>query len=137
MPRGPRGTMSELLGPALAVVTIADSLSASTLAVAEDIPLLQPLTAQQFLQLTEDFQALYVGGLIEGMAYIQYEHSMTDYPTWVVCVRQKALGETAQQVADFLKQNPSFKEGVSTALAKTLSARCGMMLPKATDDSGR
>jgi hypothetical protein len=36
----------------------------------------------------------------------------------------------------FLKQNPSFKEGVGTALAKTLSARCGIMLPKATDDSG-
>ena len=124
MPRGPRGTMSELLGPALAIVAIADSLSASTLAVAEDISLLQPLTAQQFLQLTEDFQALYVGGLIEGMAYIQYGHAMTEYPTWVTCVRQKALGETTQEVVAFLKQNPSFDEGVSPALAKTLSARC-------------
>jgi hypothetical protein len=46
------------------------------------------------------------------------------YPKWVACVRQKALGETAQEVVAFLKQNRSFDEGVSTALAKTLSARC-------------
>jgi hypothetical protein len=136
MSRDPsRGTLSESLKPALAIGAVAGVLSTS--AVAEETPLLQTLTAEQFLQLTEDFQALYVGGLIEGMAYIQYGHSMTDYPTWVTCVRQKGLGETAQLVATFLKQNPSFKEGVSTALAKTLSARCGIMLPKATDDSGR
>jgi hypothetical protein len=127
--------MSGLLKPALVVAAVAGALLTS--AGAEETPLLQTLTAEQFLQLSEDFQALYVGGLIEGMAYIQYGHSMTDYPTWVACVRQKALGETTQQVVDFLKQNPSFNEGVSTGLAKTLSARCGVMLPKATDDSGR
>jgi hypothetical protein len=127
--------MSESLRPALAIAAVAGALSTSVFA--EETPLLQTLTAEQFLQLTEDFQALYVGGLIEGMAFIQYGYSMTDYPTWVSCVRQKALGETTQQVADFLKQNPSFNEGVSTALAKTLSSRCGIMLPKATDDSGR
>jgi len=136
MPRDLRGTMSELLRSALAIITIASSLSASSLAIAEEIPLLQTLTAEQFLQLTEDFQALYIGGLIEGMAYIQYGHSLTDYPTWVACVKQKGLGETTQQVVTFLKQNPSFKEGASAALAKTLSARCGIMLPKATDDTG-
>jgi hypothetical protein len=74
MPRDLRGTMSELLRSALAIITIASSLSASSLAIAEEIPLLQTLTAEQFLQLTEDFQALYIGGLIEGMAYIQYGH---------------------------------------------------------------
>jgi hypothetical protein len=136
MPRGAKGTMSEFVCPALAVAAIAGSLSASTSAVAEESPLLQTLTAEQFLQLTVDFQALYVGGLIEGMAYVQYGHSMADYPTWVACVKQKTLGETTQQVTAFLKENPSFNEGVSTALAKTLSARCGAMVSKATDDSG-
>jgi hypothetical protein len=134
--RDVRGTMREFLRSALAIVTIAGSLSASSLAVAEETPLLQTLTAEQFLQLTEDFQALYVGGLIEGMAYVQYGHSMADYPTWVACVKRKTLGETTQLVTGFLKENPSFNEGVSTALAKTLSARCGVIIPKATDDSG-
>ena len=122
MSRDPRGMLSELLKPALAIGAVAGVLSTS--AIAEETPLLQTLTAEQFLQLSEDFQALYVGGLIEGMAYIQYGHAMTEYPTWVTCVRQKALGETTQEVVAFLKQNPSFKEGVSPALAKTLSARC-------------
>jgi hypothetical protein len=68
MSRDPsRGTLSESLKPALAIGAVAGVLSTS--AVAEETPLLQTLTAEQFLQLTEDFQALYVGGLIEGMAF--------------------------------------------------------------------
>ena len=50
---------------------------------AEESGLLQPLTVQDFLKLSDDMQGIYVGGLIEGMAFIQRNYSMPDYTLWV------------------------------------------------------
>ena len=56
--------------------------------------------------------------------WLDYGMSWPDYPKWVECVRAKTLGETRQEVVTFLKAEPDFKEGVSSAVAQTLGKRC-------------
>jgi hypothetical protein len=76
------------------------------------------------LKLPEDLQTLYVGGLIEGMAFVSYGNSEESYPAWVSCVRSKTLANTTKDVVTFIQQWPSFHEGVGSALAQTLEWRC-------------
>ena len=93
--------------------------------IAEDKPvgLLQPIIPSDFLKLTEDLQAAYVGGLLEGMAFDQYGYSHPDYAAWVECVRRKTLGDTTKEVGAFIQQE-HFDESVSAALAKIMGRRC-------------
>jgi hypothetical protein len=86
--------------------------------------LLQPVPVTEFLKLPEDLQTLYMGGLIEGMAFVSYGNSEVSYPAWVSCVRSKTLGDTTRDVVTFIKQQPNFNEGVGSALAQTLGRRC-------------
>jgi hypothetical protein len=94
-----------------------------------DIPsatdrLIEPFTPQQFLKLPTNIQAVYIGGLLEGMSYAYYGDSQPDYPKFIACVRPRTLGETTQDVVAFLTEQPDFDEGVSAALAKALGSRC-------------
>ena len=91
---------------------------------AERDRIVQPITAQQFLKLPLNFQGLYIGGLIEGMAYAYYGDAQPDYLKFADCVRGQTLGDTTQEVVTFLQQQPDFNEGVSLALARTLGNRC-------------
>jgi hypothetical protein len=86
--------------------------------------LLQPVPVTEFLKLPEDLQALYVGGLIEGMAFVSYGNSEPSYPAWVRCVRSKTLGDTTKDAVAFINQQPSFNEGMASALAQVLGRRC-------------
>jgi hypothetical protein len=86
--------------------------------------LLQLLPVTDFLKLPGDLQALYVGGLIDGMAFVSYGNSDASYLAWVSCVRSKTLGDTTKDVVTFIQQQPSFSEGVGSALAQTLERRC-------------
>jgi hypothetical protein len=88
------------------------------------VGLLHPLPVADFLKLPGDLQALYVGGLIEGMAFVSYSNSDASYPAWVSCVRGKTLGDTTRDVVMFIQQQSSFNEGVGSALAQTLGRRC-------------
>jgi hypothetical protein len=88
------------------------------------VGLLKPFPVADFLKLPGDLQALYVGGLIEGMAFVSYGNSDASYPAWVSCVRSKTLGDTTKDVVTFIEQQPSFDEGVGSALAQTLGRRC-------------
>jgi len=90
----------------------------------EQVGVVQPISVTEFLKLDEDIQAVYVGGLMEGMAFISYGISEGSYPQWVKCVRSKTLGETTEDVVAFIRQEPNFSEGVSSALAQTLGRRC-------------
>jgi hypothetical protein len=88
------------------------------------VGLLQPFPVDDFLKLPSDLQALYVGGLIEGMAFVSYSNSDASYPAWVSCVRTKTLGDTTKDVVMFIRQQPGFNEGVGSALAQTLGRQC-------------
>lgn len=86
--------------------------------------IVEPISPNEFLKLPVQYQATYVAGLMEGMSYAYYGDSQPDYSQFVACVRAKTLGDTTQDVVAFLRQQADFDEGVSTALAKTLGARC-------------
>jgi hypothetical protein len=88
------------------------------------VELFLPLPVTDFLKLPGNLQALYVGGLIEGMAFVSYGNSDASYPAWVSCVRSKTLGDTTKDVVTFIQEQPSFNEGVGGALAQTLGRRC-------------
>ncbi len=88
------------------------------------IGMVQPIVVRDFLKLPPDLQAVYVGGIIEGMAFTAYAYAPSDYPAWANCVRTKTLGETTTEVVTFIKQAPNFSEGVGSALAQTLGRRC-------------
>lgn len=75
------------------------------------------------MKLTGDLQAAYVAGIMEGMAYVQYNYSMKDYPLWAACIRKSSLGETTQDVVKFLQDHPA-EESVSFALSQTLGPKC-------------
>ena len=106
--------MSSLIG--LCLVSASSPLAAGN-------NFLQPLKAKEFLQLTQDFQASYVAGVIEGMSFVQYGYSIPDGDKWTECVRRKTLGETAAEVASLLRAS-SEDESVSGSLARTLGQRC-------------
>ncbi len=103
-----------LVGSQFAVPTYAE----------EPTRLLQILTDTEFMQLPETMQSVFVGGVLEGMAFTAYGMSLPDYPKWVVCVRSKTLGGTTEDVIAFIKSEPDFTEGVASAVARTLGKRC-------------
>jgi hypothetical protein len=102
---------------------VALQLSGVALLQASETKIIQPLAVQEFLSLSEDMQAVYVGGVLEGMSYVQYGYGIPDLEKWTECVRRKSLGETAAEVASVLKSK-TFNEGVSSALAQTMGLRC-------------
>jgi hypothetical protein len=84
----------------------------------------QTFTLAEFLKLPDGLQAVFVGGLIEGMAFISYGYSLPDHEAWTACVRQKSIGDTAVDVVAFLRQNPGFNESIASAFAQTIGKRC-------------
>jgi len=86
--------------------------------------LIQIMSPAEFLKLPDSIQSMFIGGLLEGMAFTAYGMSWPDYPRWTECVRTKSLGDTTKEVVAFLKQEPGFQEGVASALAQALGKRC-------------
>lgn len=112
---------------ALATVVGAMALAAASVGygqTSESTRLLQVLSVKEFMQLTDDMQAVFVGGVLDGMAFTSYGMSWPGYSKWVDCVRAKPLGETSHEVVAFLKDTPSFQEGVASAVAQALGKRC-------------
>jgi hypothetical protein len=107
----------------IAITALVVAMPHFSIAEEKPVGLIQPITPAEFLTLTEDLQAAYVGGLIEGIAFVQYGYSHPDYPAWVECVRRKTLGDTTKDVVAFIQQE-HFNESVSAALAKTMGKRC-------------
>lgn len=107
-----------------AVLATGIVLSTSALCFAQSVGMVQPVGVSDFLKLPRDLQAVYVGGIIEGMAFMAYSYAPSDYPVWVQCVRSKTLGRTTDDVVAFIRQTPNFNEGVAGALAQMLGKRC-------------
>ena len=84
----------------------------------------QIFTLAEFLKLPDGLQAVFVGGLIEGVAFVSYGYSLPDHEAWTACVRQKSIGDTAADVVAFIKKTPGFNESIASALAQVIGKRC-------------
>lgn len=86
--------------------------------------MIQPFTVTEFLEMPPAAQAIYLGGVMEGMAFLSYSYAPTDYQSWANCARSKTLGDTVNDVVAFARQTPEFHESVASALAQVLGRRC-------------
>jgi hypothetical protein len=75
-------------------------------------------------ELPEDFQSMYVAGILDGMSYVTYNYEIPHHDQWAACVRTKSLGATLTDVLAYLKDNPGEAEYPLTwAVAKTIGQR--------------
>lgn len=86
--------------------------------------LVEIISTKEFLQLPSGPQALFIAGILEGMAFTAYGMSSPDYPRWSQCVTSVPLGDLTNDTVAFIKADPGFKEGVPSALAQSLGKRC-------------
>jgi hypothetical protein len=94
-------------------------------AVAAQEKMLAPIwTPKEFQVISEDDQAMYVAGLIDGMSFVQYGYSLPNYGKWIECIHKKTVGETTKELLAFLRENANFQEGVSSAFSQMLGRRC-------------
>jgi hypothetical protein len=90
----------------------------------EPTPPLQILTMEEFLKLPENIQAVYVGGILEGISFVAYGNAEPQFSAWVKCVRATTLGQTTQDVVSFIKSSSDFDENIASAVAQVLGKRC-------------
>ena len=111
---------------AVIIAAFALAVPAYPLAAEEAKPVgpMHIFTTEEFLKLPDGLQAVFVGGLIEGMSFITYGYSLPDHEAWTACVRRKSIGDTAADVVAYLQQNPGFTESIASAFAHTIGKRC-------------
>lgn len=84
----------------------------------------ESLSPKEYLELPEGPQALYVGGIIDGVSFTSYGYSLPKHDSYVRCVHTLTLGALAQKVAAWLRANPSYRESMVGAVAQTLGGYC-------------
>ena len=109
--------------PLLMVVVLILTLSGQS-ARGETVGPLISLTPQEFLELADGPQAMYVGGVIDGMTFMSYGHSLPDDVAFARCARSMTIGALSDKVVAWLRQHPDFNEGTATAVAMTMGAGC-------------
>ena len=82
------------------------------------------VSREDFLKAQPGERALYVAGLIDGMSFTSYVYSLPAHDQWVACAQARAIGDTADGTADWLRRNPDSREGIALALAKYLAEQC-------------
>jgi hypothetical protein len=107
-----------LFGMILFLITCAVQAQEPTLNGVESI------SPAEYLKLPEGPQALYVGGVIDGVSHTTYGYSIRGHDEYVRCVRTLTLGALAQKVASWLRANPTYRESMPGAVAKTLGSYC-------------
>ena len=80
--------------------------------------------AQVFLQLSQDAQKVYVAGVMDGFAFVNYSHGFAAYDTVVKCIKSKPTEYLTAGVVEWLKAHPDFNEGLSSAVIQSVSAYC-------------
>ncbi len=94
-----------------------------TPAAAQNRPL-ETILVEEFLKLPENFQVLYVAGILDGMSFVSYGNNDPTLGAWTNCVRQKTLGETNREVVAWLETNPEYRTSpVPWTVAQAIGAR--------------
>lgn len=84
----------------------------------------ESLSINEYLKLSGDLQAFYVGGIIDGVSYTSYGYSLPQHDSYVRCVHTLTLGALAEKVAAWLRANPLYRESMAGAVARTLGGYC-------------
>ena len=84
----------------------------------------ESISPAEYLRLPEGLQALYVGGVIDGVSYTTYGYSIRGHDEYVRCVRTLTLGALSQKVTSWLRANPTYRETMAGAVAQTLGSYC-------------
>lgn len=83
------------------------------------------ITSAEFLKLPEKAQAVYVGGIIDGMSFTTYGYKIKDHDVFVYCANTITLGDLAKRTAALIRANSSLhKESPAPAVARTMGAYC-------------
>lgn len=99
-------------------------ISSGTLSAEPTKGPLHSITLNEFLQLPEDFQVIYVAGAIDGMTFLTYGYAFDNHDELVECYRRLPLGEFTSKVVDLAKTKHDFKENVATLVAMTAGNLC-------------
>ena len=59
---------------------------------------LETLKTSEFLKLPCEFHAVYIGGVLDGMAYVSYSTQGHKLGAWTNYVRAKSLGQSTEEV---------------------------------------
>jgi hypothetical protein len=79
----------------------------------------------EFLQLSDDHQATYVEGILQGMSYVMLNYDRAGFEKWDACVRTQSLEATVVDVLRLLKENPNENRNtVPWAVTRAVSQRC-------------
>ena len=106
---------------ALAISFLAFSMAGS---IAEENRTVQVVKTSDYMALSEELQAIYVAGLVDGMAYMGLNYDLPDHDKWIACVRAAPLGELLKDANAYLAANPEFqKYPVTYSLAKAIGQR--------------
>ncbi len=90
---------------------------------AQDRPL-ETLKTSVFLKLPSDLQAIYIGGVLDGMSYVSYGTQDPKLRAWTNCVRTKSLGESTEEVVRWLTEHEEERWWpVPWAVAKVIGMR--------------
>ena len=85
---------------------------------------LETLKTSEFLKLPPEFQAIYIGGVLDGMAYVSYGTQDPKLGAWTNCVRAKSLGQSTEEVVRWLIDNEHERWWpVPWAVAQVIGAR--------------
>lgn len=103
-----------------AITMIAVSLQS----VAQTVNYVETISQSEFLKLPDGIQALYIGGLIDGMTYTSYNYSLSHHDQIVRCVRTITLGELAKKTVDTIRVTVRKDEPMPSAVARTIGLYC-------------
>jgi hypothetical protein len=90
----------------------------------KQIPPLKTITADQYLKMPENYQVMYLAGVIDATSFSLYGSDDPNFATWAKCVRKKTLGEFQKELLDYLEKNPAERsEPLPWPISKLIGAR--------------
>ncbi len=90
----------------------------------------EALSPKEYLKLPDGIQAVYVGGIMDGVSFTSYNYGLPWHDDYVRCVRSLTVGAFTQKVTMWLRANPSWQESMAGAVAKTMGDYCKTLRTK-------
>jgi hypothetical protein len=85
---------------------------------------IQTITYAEFSKLPENYQALYIAGVIDGISYMGYNYDIPNRDEWNACVRATPLRDLVLETIAYVKANPEEAQyPVPWPLAKAIGKR--------------